>query len=97
MRIGEFGHFLPAAGKKQRIRLREDNSNNFPISYPIWFKFETLFICGLDIRKYEIKVAFTHFGQRPYLGQYSVGKREGIGNNFTIYILILFKFQIVYL
>ena len=86
-----------AARKLRKIRIREDNGNNFPISYPIWFKFETQFICGLDIRKYEIKVAFTHFGQRPYLGQYSVGKREGIGNNFTISILIWFEFQIVYL
>ena len=40
-----------------------------------------------------IQVAFTIFGQRPYQGQYSVGKSEGSGNNLAISILIWFKFQ----
>ena len=41
-----------------------------------------------------IKIAFTNFGQRPYLGQNSVEKREGIGNNLAI---SNFKFQMQFI
>ena len=44
-----------------------------------------------------IKIASANFGQRPYLGQYSVGKREGIGNNLAISNLIWFKFQMEFI
>ena len=33
--------FLMAAGKKRKVRTHEGNGNNFPISHPIWFKFQT--------------------------------------------------------
>ena len=40
-----------------------------------------------------IKVVFTSFGQRPKWGQYSVGKRKGIGDSLAISNLIWFKFK----